>query len=292
MKHNIDKNKISKDKMNLQNKILGFIIIFFNLFIIIFLIIFSLPVFQKYVLNKFQIMGIQLNNYLPIFIILTGIVVMIFIVKSYIKTYFKVKFKKFNNYTIITIYLIFLVFLLGIGLIGDYYSTDLPLNIQPYTYNSLSNFNESIKLSNLKCDSKTGYHNFVEKDRIKCTINLDSLKDQIEIIFIKVQQYLSNDSFLTTFDKEYKIDKIKEGYAHLDIIENEFYLDSTIIVTLYSKKKQSITFYYYIKGPILQRNEYHDKENQKMPLILAVLSFAGFSVIMAIKNFRDIVENT
>ncbi len=270
----------------------------FHIILSIIVIVGFVGFVRFYISSSFEKMGISFQHISSVFVLVGGLFIFFLFIKYVFQENFpKIKEilkKKFNVWVILTICLIIFVILSGMGLISEEYKSKLPLNAKYKLYDDTNKI-ELPKISLIYCESKSGYTDFVKGDIIDCgfTINYTNAPN-LNLSYIEVRQYLfSNNTLNTIYEVEWASPhQKKNAHPRIDLNKNkeENYADITIYVEFRSKTRSYTGYYYKIKSPILQKEEYDAREKQKISLILALLSFASFSIIIGVKNFRDLVN--
>lgn len=206
--------------------------------------------------------------------------------------------KKINIWTILTLYLVISVFVIGLVILSEEYKIQLPFKVNFKLENSRPEDYSNVNLQNLTCKSKSDFNNFVQGDRLYCDFEISSERnvtnETLGLQRAYVRQYLSsNDTFRYPFTLESEPARHeKQVSIIIDVPEDATWIKAWVIAQLFSETGNNYAEYASeFEGTVFTRYEYMTLERQKIPLILAVLSFASFSIIVAIKNLRDIIED-
>lgn len=270
---------------------LGLFILLIICFIYLYFIVFNASLISK---------GFDFSHYHNIFSFITYLFGGVFALKVYIMFFTRRRYQriysflkcKINNYVLITFYLIFLLIFIGVDVIGSEYSADLS---SPLKFEVQDNFKELIGENILSidtniCESSSKYIKFVKGDTLKCKINF-SYKNQSQFKLSNIKIMKNNLKGELNAQSEYNYSSDKIVYDYFIYLTNESYQHYIIDIWFSDNSNENKLFSRGgLETTLISEEDYNYMQKQKLPLILALLTVAVFSVIAAMRNLRDIIE--
>ncbi|HME87490.1 MAG TPA: hypothetical protein VKE88_03695 [Candidatus Nanoarchaeia archaeon] len=193
-----------------------------------------------------------------------------------------------NNWLIVTIFLVISVVAVGSILLSSKFGIGLPSEGEFFIERGQD---QLVNLSKVTCISDSGYSQLVAGDVLKCYFDVSYLDNSFGVLNIEVIQYYSDRMFNQTYFQEYSGQNLTKNIAMVNLKENEGRVHAWIYARFTDNNFTSISYKLEFTKPILQKEEYFDRQSQMLPMIIALLSFASVSVVVAMKNLKDIAEN-
>jgi hypothetical protein len=219
------------------------------------------------------------------------------------KSVFEFSKKITNIYVIITVFLLIIVLSTGLLIFYGQYKNDLPIKGEFSRYDTPGHYDDEgipsteknipVVAPKINCHSeKGGFVRLVKSDILVCEITdynktVDNYTTDITRAF--TLKIFNNES--QTRENKTIMWYTESGIRFIRIdLDQEDIKEIRVFIRVENNNSEVNRYYYSFYTNIITKEQYYANENQKMPVLIAILSFSFFSIIAGMKNLRDLIE--